>query len=267
MKHIRGGFSMQFLTSSKPGGLPYKWIVMIVVTFGSFMSILDQTVINNALPRLQSAFAVDLGSLQWVITAYTLTQGVVTPTTAFFANRMGTKRFYVIALAFFTLGSALCGLAWNLPALIVFRIVQAIGGATLFPLAISLIFSEFPTHERGLASGILSISGLMAPAVGPTLGGYIVTYANWPLIFYINVPVGVVGITMAILLVRDHSSEGRTRFDLPGFVLVASGLAAVLYAMSNASTNGWSSLSVLVPLIGGLCLIALFVVVELRIAK
>ncbi|HZR42251.1 MAG TPA: MDR family MFS transporter [Ktedonobacteraceae bacterium] len=258
---------MQFLTSSKPGGLPYKWIVMIVVTFGSFMSILDQTVINNALPRLQSAFAVDLGSLQWVITAYTLTQGVVTPTTAFFANRMGTKRFYVIALAFFTLGSALCGLAWNLPALIVFRIVQAIGGATLFPLAISLIFSEFPTHERGLASGILSISGLMAPAVGPTLGGYIVTYANWPLIFYINVPVGVVGITMAILLLRDHSSEGRTRFDLPGFVLVASGLAAVLYAMSNASTNGWSSLSVLVPLIGGLCLIALFVVVELRIAK
>src|SRR5215467_7359066 len=124
---------MQFSTTGRQQGrLPYKWIVVIVVIFGSFMSILDQTVINNALPRLQSAFAADLGSLQWVITAYTLTQGVVTPTTAFFANRLGTKRFYIIALVFFTLGSALCGLAWNLTALIVFRVIQAIGGATLF---------------------------------------------------------------------------------------------------------------------------------------
>ena len=149
--------------SRKSGRLSYKWIVMMVVIFGSFMSILDQTVMNNALPRLQSAFTVDLGSLQWVITAYTLTQGVITPTTAFFANRLGTKRFYVIALAFFTLGSALCGLAWNLPALLVFRIVQAIGGATLLPLAISLLFSEFPPNQRGLALGILSVSGLVAP--------------------------------------------------------------------------------------------------------
>src|SRR5205823_6492346 len=145
---------MQFSTTSR---LPYKWIVMMVVIFGSFMSILDQTVINKALPRLQNAFGSDLSSLQWVITAYTLTQGVVTPTTAFFANRLGTKRFYVIALIFFTLGSALCGLAWSLPVLIVFRVIQAIGGATLFPLAITLLFYEFPPQQRGLAIGILSI--------------------------------------------------------------------------------------------------------------
>src|SRR5215469_5162886 len=103
---------MQVSISRQGGRVPYKWIVLMVVVFGSFMSILDQTVINNALPRLLSAFQVDLGSVQWVITAYTLTQGVVTPTTAFFANRLGTKRFYVLALAVFTLGSALCGLAW-----------------------------------------------------------------------------------------------------------------------------------------------------------
>src|SRR5258708_3779165 len=148
-------------TGERTGRLAYKWIVVIVVIFGSFMSILDQTVINNALPRLQSVFSVDFNSLQWVITAYTLTQGVVTPTTAFFANRLGSKRFYVLSLLLFTLGSALCGLAWNLPALIVFRVIQAIGGATLFPLAISLLFSEFPPHQRGLASGILGISALM----------------------------------------------------------------------------------------------------------
>jgi EmrB/QacA subfamily drug resistance transporter len=259
---------MQFSTSSsKLGRLPYKWIVVMVVIFGSFMSILDQTVINNALPRLQSAFAADLGSLQWVITAYTLTQGVVTPTTAFFANRLGTKRFYVIALALFTLGSALCGLAWNLPVLITFRVVQAIGGATLFPLAITLLFYEFPPQERGLATGILSISGLMAPAVGPTLGGYLVTYADWPLIFYINVPVGAVAIIMALLLLRERPSEDRVHFDLPGFALAASGLAAVLYALSNASISGWSSPFVLVTLLGGCCLLALFVLVELRTVK
>ncbi len=191
---------------------------------------------------------------------------MVTPTTAFFANRLGTKRFYIIALVLFTLGSALCGLAWNEPSLIVFRVTQAIGGATLFPLAITLLFHEFPPHERGLATGILSISALLAPAVGPTLGGYLVTYADWRLIFYINVPVGVVGVVMALLLLRERPSEGRTRFDLPGFVLAATGLAAVLYALSNASISGWNSLVVLVTLIGGLCLLALFVVVELRTA-
>lgn len=258
---------MQFpVTNSQRGRLPYKWIVVLVVIFGSFMSILDQTVVNNALPHLETAFATDLGGLQWILTAYTLTQGVVTPTTAFFANRLGTKRFYIIALAFFTLGSALCGLAWSLPTLIVFRVLQAIGGATLFPLAITLLFYEFPPQQRGLAAGFLSISSLMAPAVGPTLGGYIVTYASWRLIFYINVPVGIVAIIMAMLLLRERSSEARIHFDLPGFVLAASGLAAVLYALSNASISGWNS-SVLMTLIGGLGLLVLLVVVELGTAN
>lgn len=258
---------MQSATRSKRSRLPYKWMVVIVVMFGSFMSILDQTVINNALPSLQQAFHIDLNNLQWVVTAYTLTQGIVTPTTAFFANRLGTKRFYILALALFTLGSALCGFAWNLPALIAFRVVQAIGGATLFPLAITLLFSEFPPRQRGLATGILGISSLMAPAIGPTLGGYIVTYASWPLIFYINVPVGIAGIILAFLLLRPHSSEGRVRFDLPGFVLAASGLASVLYALSNASISGWNSVPVLVTLIGGLCLLLLFVAIELLTAR
>lgn len=259
---------MQLSTNGRrSGGLPYKWIVLMVVVFGSFMSILDQTVVNNALPRLQSAFAVDLNALQWIVTAYTLTQGIVTPTTAFFANYLGTKRFYVISLAFFTLGSALCGLAWNLPALIVFRIMQAIGGATLFPLAISLLFYEFPPQERGLASGLLSISALMAPAIGPTLGGYLVTYADWPLIFYINVPVGVVAILLALLLLRERSSDEHVRFDLPGFALIAIGLSSILYALSQASIAGWEDPSVLIPLLGGCGLLALFVMTDLRVVR
>lgn len=254
-------------STTRPGGLSYKWIVVIVVIFGSFMGILDQTVVNNALPHLQRAFAVDFNSLQWVITAYTLTQGIVTPTTAFFANRLGMKRFYVLSLILFTLGSALCGFAWNLPMLIVFRVIQAIGGATLFPLAVSFLFSEFPPQQRGLAAGVLSISALMAPAVGPTLGGYLVTYASWPLIFFINVPVGIVAIVLALLLLRKRPATGHFSFDLPGFLLAASGLTAALYALSNASIAGWGSPSVLVTLLGSLVLLALFVGVELRLSS
>jgi EmrB/QacA subfamily drug resistance transporter len=252
------------LASSSHGRLPYKWIVVMVVILGSFMSIMDQTVVNNALPALQHAFSVNLGSLQWVLTAYTLTQGVVTPVTAFFANRLGTKRFYIVALALFTAGSALCGLAWNLPILIVFRVVQAIGGATLFPLAVTLLFSEFPPQQRGLATGILSTAALAAPALGPTIGGYLVTYASWPLIFYLNVPIGIVGVILAVVLLRELPSNGRARFDVPGFILVATGLAATLYALSNASIAGWGDPSVLILLASGLCLLILFVVVEVR---
>ena len=136
------------------GGLDYKWILAMVVILGVFMSILDQTIVNIAIPRLQTAFGADIHSVQWVLTAYILTQGVVTPTTAFFADRFGTKRFYIIALTLFTAGSAMCGLAWSLPILIFFRVLQGVGGACLFPLAITMLYREFPPQQRGLAGGL-----------------------------------------------------------------------------------------------------------------
>src|SRR5260370_5392574 len=135
---------MQLSTRNPSRRLPYKWIVVIVVTFGAFMSTLDVTVINNALPSLQHAFATDLNTLQWLVTAYTLTQGVVTPTTAFFASRLSTKRFYLIALALFTLVSALCGFAFIFPLLILFLVVHAFPLAPLFPPPITLLYPHFP---------------------------------------------------------------------------------------------------------------------------
>ncbi len=248
-------------------GIQYKWIVTLVVIFGAFMSILDQTIVNIAIPRLQNAFGADLNSVQWVLTAYILTQGVVTPTTAFFADRLGTKRFYILALAIFTAGSALCGLAWSLPVLITFRVLQGVGGAALFPLAITLLYREFPPQQRGLASGLLAIAALLAPAVGPTLGGYFVTYVNWQLIFFVNVPIGIIGILLAVILLREVQAETRAQFDVPGFVLAATGLAAVLYALSDASTDGWGSWKVLGFLIGGLIILGFFVSVELDLAS
>jgi EmrB/QacA subfamily drug resistance transporter len=249
------------------GGIPYKWVVAIVVIFGLFMSVLDSTIVNIAISRLQTAFGADLNSVQWVITGYTLAQGVVTPLTAYLADRFGTKRIYILALAAFTLGSALCGLAWSLPVLIFFRVLQGMGGALLMPLSITLLYKEFPPQERGTAMGFLGIPILLAPAFGPTLGGYIVTFANWPLIFYINVPIGIVGVIMASLFLHEFRSEQRSNFDLAGFLLSASGLAILLYGLSSASTDGWGSGTVIGCIAVGAVLLALFVLVELNIAR
>jgi EmrB/QacA subfamily drug resistance transporter len=245
--------------------IDYKWIVAFVTIFGAFMSILDQTIVNIAIPRLQTAFNGNLNTVQWVITAYTLTQGVVTPVTAFFANRVGIKPFYLLSLAIFTLGSALCGLAWNLPILIAFRVFQGIGGAFLFPLSITLLYQVFPQNQRGLASGIFGVAALLAPAVGPTLGGYLVTYADWPYIFFVNVPLGIIAIILGLLLLRKGQADRNVSFDIPGFILAAAGLASVLYALSQASIDGWTSPIVLGFLFAGLLILALFVLVELVI--
>ncbi len=260
---------MQVSASSprEMGGLSYKWIVLIVMIFGLFMSILDSTIVNIAIPRLQTAFGADLNSVQWVLTGYTLAQGVATPLTGFLSDRIGIKRFYMISLVSFTVGSALCGLAWSLPTLIIFRILQGAGGAFLFPLSMTLLYREFPPSERGLAMGFLGIPILLAPALGPTVGGYIVTYAGWELIFYINVPIGIIGLIMSIIYLREGETRSGLRLDLPGFIFSAAGLGALLYGLSDASTDGWGSGKVLGFITIGALLLILFVLTELRIAR
>ena len=245
------------------GAFEYKWIVAVVVIFGAFMSVLDQTIVNVAIPRIQHIFHADLNGVQWILTGYILTQGVVTPTTAFFAGRLGNKRCYLFALAFFTVGSALCGLSWSLPVLICFRIAQGVGAAFLTPLSLILLYSEFPTEQRGLATGVFGIAALLAPAVGPTLGGYLVTYASWRFIFFVNIPIGMVALLVGSVLLRKGQPVTQVSFDIPGFLLVASGVTSLLYAFSDASRDGWTSPKVLSFLIGGIILLGAFVVIEL----
>src|SRR5579859_1547946 len=245
------------------GGLDYKWILAMVVIFGVFMSILDQTIVNIAIPRLQSAFGADIHSVQWVLTAYILAQGVATPMAAFFSDTIGIKRFYIFSLVAFTLGSALCGIAWSLPVLILFRVLQGLGGAALFPLSITLLFREFPPQERGAAMGFFGIPALLAPALGPTLGGYLVTYAGWQLIFYINVPIGILAFILAMIFLHEARPMANTTFDFLGFIFVALGLGLVLYALSSVSTDGWTSTTVVGCLAGGLISLAIFTAVEL----
>ncbi len=244
-------------------GLAYKWVVALVVVIGVFMSILDQTIVNIAIPRLQTAFGADIHSVQWVLTGYILTQGVITPTAGYFADLLGTKRFYILSLTAFTLGSALCGLAWSLPSLIFFRILQGAGGAALFPLSITMLFREFPPQERGLASGFFGIPALLAPALGPTLGGYLVTYVGWQAIFYINVPIGIAAVILVSIFIRESRTIAGLRFDFLGFFFVAIGLGTLLYGLSDASTDGWSSPKVIGFIALGILSLAIFTTVEL----
>ncbi len=248
-------------------GLSYKWIVAIVVILGAFMSVLDQTVVNIAIPSLQNAFGADIHTVQWVVTAYLLTQGAMTPTAPYLANNFGIKRSYILSLIAFTLGSLLCGLSWSLPLLILFRVLQGLGGAILLPLSFTMIFREFPPEERGLALGTLGVPTLLAPALGPILGGYLVTFVSWRVIFFINIPIGIVAMILAALFLREARAEERSRFDLPGFITAAYGLAALLYAFSESTTSGWGSTKVLGFLLSGALSLIAFIAIEITKAN
>ena len=248
-------------------GLSYKWLVAIIVIIGAFMAGLDQTVVNIAIPRLQNAFGADIHTVQWVATAYTLALGAMTPASSYVATRFGIKRSYVLALIAFTLGSVLCGLSWSLPMLIFFRVLQGLGGAILFPLSITMLFREFSPEERGVALGTLGVPVLLAPALGPIIGGYLVTFVSWQFIFFINVPIGVIGVIMALLILRESPTEAGLRFDLVGFLTASYGVAAVLYAVSETTTEGWGSTRVLAFLVSGALSLLLFVILEFAIMR
>ena len=170
--------------------IPYKYIVGIVFVFGLFMDLLDMTITNVALPTLATDFHTDTTTIEWVVTGYLLSLAVFIPVSGWAGDRFGTKRVFMFALTVFVTGSALCGLAWNDTALIGFRVLQGIGGGMLTPVGTAMLFRAFPPSERAMASALLSIPAVVAPATGPVLGGYLVEFQSWRWIFWVNVPIG-----------------------------------------------------------------------------
>lgn len=242
----------------------YKWRVLITVVFGTFMSILNNTVINVALPTIQRVFQADIAAAQGVATYYALALGIVIPIAGWLADRYGIKRVYVGSLIAFTAASVLCSLAPSLDTLIAFRIIKGLGGGSLLPLGTALLFTAFPSEERGFALGIFGIPALFAPAVGPALGGYLVQYADWRYIFLINVPVGLVGIVIASRFLRERTNPRQSPFDLPGAILSAVGFGSLLYGLSNAATRGWTNPQVVPFLAVGVTTTLAFFLWQLR---
>jgi DHA2 family multidrug resistance protein len=225
-----------------PQSEDHKWGVLIVVIIGSFMAILDNSIVNVALPKIMATFGAAVDQIEWVVTAYMIAFAISMPTTNWFQKRFGLKEVFMASLAIFCLGSALCGLAWNEDSLIVFRILQALGGGGMMPTGLTLISHAFPPQERGMAMGTWSIGAMVAPAVGPFLGGYLVDEISWRSIFYINVPVGAVAILAAFLILSIPKESGPAKkFDFPGFVSFSIFLAALLIALSQGQREGWDS--------------------------
>jgi EmrB/QacA subfamily drug resistance transporter len=240
-------------------------IPLAVLIGGMFMSILDVSIVNVAIATIQSDFGGSTADVAWVTTAYSLVLGVIVPASAWLGDRFGLDRVYMIALAGFAAGSALCGLAWSLNSLIAFRVIQAIPGGLLPVVTLTMVYRIVPRQKIGTAMGMYGLGIVFAPAIGPTLGGYLVEYMSWRLVFYINIPVGVLGLIAAAIALPKFTRAPTRPFDVWGFITVATGLVALLLAFSEGQSWGWSSYRVLILIVGGALLLALFVTIELEV--
>src|SRR5437899_612291 len=244
-------------------GLDYKWQVLLCTVVGTFMVMLDQTVVNIALPKITTVFGVGVHETQLVITSYMLALAVIMPATGYLSDTFGTKRLYMITMALFTGGSLLCGLAWNNPSLVAFRIIQGLGGGMMMPLGMTMLFKVVPPQQRNTIMGFFGLPLMLAPVLGPTLGGYLVEYIDWRVIFTLNVPLGLLGLFLGLTLLRESEYVPNLKFDLRGFCLSAIGFSALLLGLSDAATDGWMSANVLTRLGIGCAALALWVWVEL----
>src|SRR3977135_2681630 len=246
---------------------PARWgLPLTVLVVGMFMSILDTDIVNVAVPTMQRDFGATTDQVQWVATIYTLMLGIVVPASGWLGDRFGLDRIYNVALVAFAAGSALCGVAWSLNSLLFFRVVQAIGGGLMPAVSMAMLYKIVPPQKIGVAMGLFGLGVLFAPPGGPTIGGYLVEYINWRLIFYINVPIGILGAVAAALVLARFSRVAGRRFDVLGFLTVASGLFSLLLALSEGASWGWYSYRVLILLTVSVLSLALFVVIELEVA-
>jgi len=255
----------------QPGRLAYKWKVLISVIFGIFMIILDTTVVNVAFQTIRREYNTSLSNSQWVISVYVLALGIATPMSGFLADRFGIKRMYVGGLAAFVIGSLLCGLAPTISSsiwlLVAARALQGFSGGIAQPLGSAQLYRTFPPKEQGIALGYFGIALVVAPALGPILGGWLVDQGMWRWIFFINIPIGIVGVTLASRFLREYLPERKPTLDPLGLATAVVGFGSVLYAASIASDQGWASAPVLTWFaVGGVALLA-FALIELFVAK
>jgi DHA2 family multidrug resistance protein len=238
-----GGSGGQAQSSATPrtGGLAYKWLVLMVVLPGMTLFTIDITVVNVALAKLGAVYSISVDTVQWAITAYALATGIVTPLAGYVEKRFTMKRVWVIGLAVFTAASVLCGIAPVFWVMVLGRLLQGVAAGLLLPMLISLIFQVFPPDERGAALGFFAIPIVAGPALGPTLGGYIITNWDWRLVFFINLPIGIAATVLGAMLLRPGVPKLGGRFDMWGFVLSSLAFGCTLYGLSQVGSHGWSS--------------------------
>jgi EmrB/QacA subfamily drug resistance transporter len=250
--------------SEHAGQSGYHWLgPVLVALIGAFMAILDSSIVNVAIPTMMNVFNANPSSIQWVSTIYLLALGVVTPLSGWLGDRLGYKRLYILSMAAFVGGSLLCSLAWDLNSLIIARVIQAIGGGMIMPTTMAMIYRMVPRDKIGAGMGIFGIALLVAPAIGPTLGGYLVEYVEWRWIFTINLPIGVIGMFLAYFMLPEFQSKHPGKLDIAGALTSATTLFCLLLALSKGADWGWGDERTVMLFLVSFFTFVLFVYLEL----
>jgi len=236
---------------------------LLAVIIGMIMVILDSTVVNVAVPNLQEYFGSSLKTIQWTITGYTLSLAAVIPLAGWMTDKFGAKRIFLITIALFTLGSVLCALAQTPEQLVIFRILQGIGGGMVSPIGMTMIFKLAPAEKRGAVMGMLGIPMLLAPAVGPILSGWLIGFASWHWIFLINLPIGIAALLVGIKYLPNLERHKTPALDILGMILAPIAFSMLAFGVSEGGTD-WGSTKTLTGLIVGGVALILFIFVELR---
>jgi EmrB/QacA subfamily drug resistance transporter len=251
----------------RPGRrMSQKVSVSVVFVAAMFMNIMDITIVNVALPAIGRQFGVTEASLDAVATGYLVSLAVFIPAAGYLSDRFGSKRILLLAIGLFTAASVLCGLAGNLGELVAFRVLQGAGSGMMTPVGMAMLYRAFPPHERLRASSILTIPTAVAPALGPVLGGVLVTGLSWRWVFFVNLFIGIAALAFGVLFLQEQRQARPGRFDLTGFVLSGAGFAAVMYGVSQGPGIGWMQPRIIAAIAAGTAAIALLVRVELRSA-
>lgn len=249
------------------GRMSEKVAVAVVFVAALFMTIMDTTIVNVALPTIGRDFSVAPTAVDGISTGYLVSLALFIPASGWLGDRFGGKRVLLAATVAFTVASALCGLAQGLGELVAFRILQGVGGGMMTPVGMAMLFRAFPPEERLRASAVLIVPTTLAPAVGPVLGGLLVSQLSWRWVFYVNVPLGAAAVAFGAVFLRNTTESRPGRFDVAGFVLSGAGLGLLMYGLSEGPTIGWGTPTVLAGIAAGAVLLAGMVLAELRIAE
>lgn len=221
-----------------------SWLALIAIIIGAFVAVLNNSLINVAIPSLTTDLGSTSARIQWVLTGYMLASAVIIPIVGFMEQRIGYKKFLLLALAVFTFGSVLCAISWSDTTLIVARIITGLGGGVIGPLSMTIIYKIIPRSQIGLALGLWGVSAMVAPAIGPTLSGYLIEMFSWRFLFVIVIPIGVLALIVVWILLEEPKKQEPKPFDALGFLLAAIFAGTLLYALSSGQSKGWGSFEI-----------------------
>ncbi|WP_323704006.1 DHA2 family efflux MFS transporter permease subunit [Mammaliicoccus sp. Dog046] len=241
--------------------------ILLALLFGMFIAILNQTLLNVALPVINNEFSVSTSTGQWLVTGFMLVNGILIPISAFLISKYSYRRLFLIAMTLFTIGSLLCAISFNFPLMMTGRVIQAIGAGILMPLGTNVFMTIFPPEKRGAAMGTLGVAFILAPAIGPTLSGWIVQNYHWNVMFYGMFGIGLLAIFISFFWFKIYQQTSNPKPDVPGIIFSSIGFGMLLYGFSEAGNDGWSSATVTISLIVGVIFTALFVIREIRMDK